>query len=323
MKSRINTLLPIALSIGLPALGLYSNSTGGGLLDRLGFFWSWLLLAVILYILWHLLWYMWELTSGFQKWWYLIIPIALISSVFAVLYLAMFKGIEGFRWFSLFRIILSMILFLAIQYALKAQESIAKLQLEKEQMQTENYKVQLKALRAQIDPHFLFNSLNTLRSMVRQQHGNAEQFVMSLSDFYRHTLKHNENITLPLSEELDVLKPYLFLMKNRYEKAVSIELNIDREFYSFHLPALALQVLVENCFKHNSMTSRQPLQIEISDTDDGYIVVSNNVQPKLGDQSNSGRGLDLLKKRYELMGVQAGVVIRQTPDRFTIQLKLV
>jgi LytS/YehU family sensor histidine kinase len=224
--------------------------------------------------------------------------------------------------YNLFRIIFAIFVFLPIQYALKAQQNIARLQLEKEQLQTENYKAQLKVLRAQIDPHFLFNSLNTLRTMVRYQHSNSEHFIMSLSDFYRQILKHNENNTLPLYEELKVLQSYLFLMKSRNEEAISINLDIDPSLYHFHLPGLALQVLLENCFKHNSMTSKKPLLIEIKNTDEFYIMVKNNIQPKIGDNDSSGYGLELLKKRYALMKVQKGVIINKTPEYFSVKLKL-
>ncbi|MEL7063062.1 MAG: histidine kinase, partial [Bacteroidota bacterium] len=102
-----------------------------------------------------------------------------------------------------------MILFLGIQYVLHSQRKSSRLFLEKERLQTENYKSQLQVLQAKIDPHFLFNSLNTLRSMVRQSHENSEQFILSLSDFYRQTLTYNENTQLQLSEELAVLESYI------------------------------------------------------------------------------------------------------------------
>ena len=117
-------------------------------------------------------------------------------------------------------------LIVIIQFAIRSQANIAKLQLEKEQLLTENYKTQLKAIRNQIDPHFLFNSFNTLRSMIRYNHPKSEDFVISLSEFYRQTLKSHENVNLPLAEELSVLKSYLFLMKTRNEKAVFDEFKI-------------------------------------------------------------------------------------------------
>ncbi|MCB9080446.1 MAG: histidine kinase [Lewinellaceae bacterium] len=195
--------------------------------------------------------------------------------------------------------------------------------MEKEKILTESYRAQLKALQAKIDPHFLFNSLNTLQSMVRHQHTNSEQFIICLADFYRHTLKHTEDTTLPLSDELAVLRSYLFLMESRNEGAVRIAWQIDPALQSFHLPTLSLQVAVENCFKHNSLSPKLPLQIEISSTDDHYIKISNNIQPKIGEMDASGYGLVLLKKRYELMGIQKGLVLEKTPHQFCVKLKLI
>lgn len=251
------------------------------------------------------------------------VPLLILTVLFIVFHFLVFKNIEGYQWFNVLRISLPAILFLSIQFALDAQENIAKLRLEKEQLQTENYRAQLKALRSQIDPHFLFNSLNTLRSLVRQQHTNAEPFVMSLADFYRQTLKHNQDTTLPLSKELVVLQSYLFLMKSRNEDAMEVDINIDPEVHTLQIPTLALQLVLENCFKHNSMTTKKPLQIDISNTEDHYIQVRNNLQPKIGDHEPSGFGLDLLRKRYELLNISNGVIVQETADQFLVQVKLI
>ncbi len=315
LKSRINFLLPIALAVILPGLAFYAGLESI-LVNSFGFYKQWFFGSVFLYILWNILWY---LSSKKYK---LLIIWALVG--LGVLVGCLFWQLDfNFKWLHLIRLIVTSLLILTIQYALKAQENISQLLLEKEQIQTENYRVQLQALRAQIDPHFLFNSLNTLRSMVRQQHANSEKFILSLSDFYRQTLKHNDNHTLPLSEELVVLESYLFLMKSRNEQAVQVNLEVDPSLHAFHLPTLALQIVVENCFKHNAMTSKMPLCIEISHTDDLYIVVRNNIQPKIAKSDPSGFGLALLQKRYELMNVKEGLITEQTADQFTVKLKLI
>ena len=229
---------------------------------------------------------------------------------------------EMFSYFKLTRPILGVFIFLVIQYTMKVQENIANLQVEKERMQTEHYKAQLKVLHAKIDPHFLFNSLNTLRAMVRHGHSNSEKFILGLSDFYRQTLKYNENTKLRLSEELSILESYLFLMKNRNEEAIFVDISIEQCLYSFFLPTLALQIVTENCFKHNSMTSKMPLRIEISNTDK-CIVVKNNIQPKIKAGESTGNGLNSLAKRYELMNISNGVIIEQSSDHFTVKLKLI
>ena len=158
--------------------------------------------------------------------------------------------------------------------------------------------------------------------MVRQSHHTSEQFIMSLSDFYRQTLKYNENTTLPLAEELAVLESYLFVMKSRSEAAMAIHIQTDARWENHHLPTMALQGVVENCFKHNSMTSKQPLHIHIQTNELGFIEVCNNKQPKLGEQATSGVGLNLLHKRYALLDAPNGVKVMDTPDQFCVHLQL-
>ena len=321
LKRKINIILPIVLALLLPLLSIYTNEQIDFQNSTL-FYAIWALSSFILYNLWHLLWYLWDLKREYKNWKYLLKIAACCIGIFGGILLIR-NNIEVLNFFSLTRPFIGIVLFLVIQYALKAQEHISQLQVEKEQIQTENYKAQLKVLHAKIDPHFLFNSLNTLRSMVRQGHGNSEKFILSLSDFYRQTLKYNENTRLQLSEELMVLESYLFLMKNRNEEAVFVDIAIDKSLNSYFLPTLALQIVVENCFKHNSMTSKMPLRIEISSTNDGYIEVKNNLQPKISTVESTGNGLDLLIKRYELMNISKGILIEQSPNQFSVKLKLI
>jgi len=320
MRSYISHILPIILSIILPGLGLYT-STRWVFLNNTGLLGTWLVFSCVLYALWYLLWLLWDQESRTKHKW-IIIALAIVT-------LSLLGGINVYvdednaKWYAVVRITLPTILFLSIQYSLKSQENISRLLLEKEQIQTENYKAQLKALRSQIDPHFLFNSLNTLRSMVRQRHNCTEQFIMSLSDFYRQTLKHNENATLPLKEELSVLESYLFVMKNRNEQAISVEVSIDTAIYDLHIPSLALQIVVENCFKHNMMTSRMPLYIVIKNKANQHIEISNNIQPKIEEGESTGFGLKLLRRRYELMSIPDGVLVEKTHNTFSVSLKLI
>ena len=317
LNIRINTILPIMLALLLPALRFYSSN---GIISSIDYFvvGTWFYSSLVLYCLWYFLWQLWELKQGNKKWYALVlfgITITLIvlnNKLFDV-------NTDG----AIIRVLIPFIFFLTIQYALKSQRKVSKLLLEKEQLQTENYKAQLKTLRTQVDPHFLFNSLNTLRSMIRQQHSGSEQFVLSLSDFYRQTLRHNENTTISLSEELKVLQSYLYLMKSRNEKAVLIKLNIDKSLHEHRIPTMALQTVVENCFKHNIMTSKNPLQINISSKEGFYVSVCNNIQAKIGDNSSIGMGMELLRKRYELMNIKHGLVFKHTTEQFCVQLKLI
>lgn len=318
LKINTNTLAPIAISIILPVLSLFTNEEIVAHKEH-GFFIQWAFTSLCLFILWHLLWYISNLKNKI-KYWGIVLTFVLFIGFLNFVFI---KVGQEFSSQKLVRVIFGLTLLLIIQYALKAQQNIANLLLEKEQIQTENYKAQLKTLQAKIDPHFLFNSLNTLRSMVRQQHANSEKFIISLSDLYRQTLQYKENTTLPLAKEIVVLESYLFLMQNRNEKAIKIKLQVEESLHNLHLPTLALQVIVENCFKHNSMTTKNPLHIEIKNVGDRYIEVTNNIQPKIGETESSGYGLDLLKKRYELLDVKNGIIIEETSDQFRVKLKLI
>ena len=318
LKLNINTVLPFALALIMPGMSYYTN-TRGSLLESGNMYLRWGIVSTTLYILWHLLWNLPTLNTDYKNWkvWGLLVLFIGIS--WGVSY----RSNVYFDIYSLVRLTFAVVIILIVQYAVKAQKNIANLRVEKEQMQTENYRVQLKALQNRVDPHFLFNSLNTLRSMVRQQHDNSEKFIMSLSDFYRQTLQHNENTTLRLEEELNVLESYLFLMKSRNEQAVNVHIKVNETSKPYYLPTLALQVVVENCFKHNSMTSKMPLRIEIKGIEDDFIEVINNIQPKIGGVDSSGYGLDMLKKRYALMNINEGVIVDKTADEFRVKLKLI
>lgn len=321
-RYRVDIILPIVIALIAPGLSALTN-TENALPKAIAIVPRWILGSVLIYGFWQFLWFSWRLELKYKILW-LISGLLINTMVIAgVNYHYENEFFQNLEWLYIFRIVMGSIIFLSIQYSLRNQQSISNLQLEKEQIETDKYKAQLKTLRTQVNPHFLFNSLNTLRSMVRQNHNNSEQFIMSLSDFYRQTLKHNDHSTLPLSEELDVLKSYLFLMSCRNADSVKVNIDIDEKLLQYSLPALSLQIVVENCFKHNTMTSKSPLYINILNADDDYIEVNNNVQPKIGQTEPSGYGLDLLTKRYDLMKVSNGLMVNQTTDQFSVRLKLV
>lgn len=313
--------MPIALALFLPGLNLFSNNN---LQDVSSFdlYQKWFYASIVLYVLWYILARA-SRTNGKHKIRNTaLVIVASVLVVYLFIVLGVFKVNNDVKWVFIIKIISASILFLTIQYAMQASKNLMQLRLEKEQMQTENYKVQLESLRAKIDPHFLYNSFNTLRSMIRQQDEKSEQFVLSLSDFYRQTLKYNESTTIKLCEEVKVLESYLFLMKNRNEEALQVNIDIANEHYEHQILILALQIVVENCFKHNMMTSKQPLKIQIKSLPDYRIEITNNIQPKLFAPTTSGYGLENLKKRYELLGINNGVEVQHNDNVFIVKLKL-
>lgn len=323
MKLKINKILPILVSISLPGIGFFLSeveTTGA-----IPMIYQWIYTSIVLYSLWQLLVFSWVLKPLYKRLLFLVVCIPVFLIVVSLLsYSIGIKEDLNFELKESIRILFLTIIFLTIQYGIESQKQLDKLKIEKEQLSKENYKAQLQSLRRQIDPHFLFNSLNTLRSMVRKNHDKSEEFILSLADFYKNTLKHHEENTLSLSEELSFLNSYLNLMKSRNEKAVQFDLSdIDEKYNLYRLPSFALQNIVENCFKHNSMSSNKPLRIKIVSVSNDYIEVSNNIQEKLTQTQTTGTGLTLLKKRYKLLGESKGVVISKFDDIFQVKLKLI
>lgn len=168
-------------------------------------------------------------------------------------------------------------------------------------LQTEKINLQLQTLRNQINPHFLFNSFNTLISEIETQPEQAVEYVEKLSDFYRSVVMCRDKDLIPLHEELQILQDYIYLQQKRFLNAlqVSIKLDIAIKRESF-IPPLVLQLLVENAIKHNVVSKENPLLIEVF-SDDRYITVSNSIQYKTKPEAGTGMGLDNLANRYLLL----------------------
>lgn len=323
MKLKINKILPVLISISLPGIGFFFSEVKT--IDSIPIIYQWIFTSFILYFLWQLLAFSWRFKQPYKRLVFLVVCIPVFLIVVSLIsYSIGIKEDLNFEIKETIRILFLTFIFISIQYGIESQKQIDKLKIEKEQLSKENYKAQLQSLRRQIDPHFLFNSLNTLRSMVRKKHDKSEVFILSLSDFYRSTLNHHEENTLSLSKELSFLISYLNLMKSRNEKAILFDLSgIDKKYNLYHLPSFALQNVVENCFKHNSMSSNKPLRIKIISLSSDYIEVSNNIQEKLTQTSRTGTGLKLLKKRYKLLGENKGVIVSNFDNIFQVKLKLI
>ena len=320
IKAKIDTVLPIILSFVLPAFRLFA---GDGYVGSIPLLVEWLLLSVMLFVLWQFLWLLWEKPFSKKRRWYTVSYALIILFLLGFNQTLIEENISSFQYMFIFRFAASAFMFWSIQYVIRSQQDIAHLLLEKEQLQTEHYKTQLQSLRTKIDPHFLFNTLNTLRIMVRNQHSGTEKFVMSLSDFYRQTLQFNEKPTIGLSKELQVLEAYLFLMKSRNQTGLNIEIMVNEKFHKHFIPTLSLQIVTENCFKHNTMTASKPLHISVTAVENNYITIRNNIQPKLTPTQSSGHGLENIRQRYQLLGIENGIEIEQTADFFEVKLKLI
>ncbi|MBT29902.1 MAG: histidine kinase [Thalassobius sp.] len=315
--------LPFIICFLLPALNILNNRTDSFDFNTLKITPRWLFVSCFLLFLWFLN----EKLS--EKFNYFVIVIANAISI-ALLIACEYYIFPDFLSLSYYvsywniatKLGVASALFLTIQYTIKSSSSVERLKSENYLLKSENYKAQLEQLKKQVNPHFLFNSLSTLRTMIRANSPNSEDFVLNLSDVYRQILQTRKSNTVSLKEEIMFLNAYLYLIKVRHEDALITEMDIKEEALAYDIPVFALQLLVENCIKHNIVSESKPLHIKIYQQDETSISVSNNFQPKKRKSESLGVGLSNLQKRYELIGISKGIEIIQENGNYTVTLKL-
>jgi sensor histidine kinase YesM len=187
------------------------------------------------------------------------------------------------------------------------------IQLEKEILQT-----QLNSLKAQVNPHFLFNSLNSLAGLL-ENNPKAEKFVLDLSEYLRYVLQNSARSTVSLKEELENLEKYLSLQNIRFGHNLIIKVEITPSALEKSLPPLTLQMLAENCIKHNKVTQENPLHIQLK-ADSKRAVVSNNLQ-KISASNSNGQGLENLKGRYRFLTSET-LQISETSHSYSVSVPL-
>ncbi|GAB4041123.1 hypothetical protein GCM10028809_67490 [Spirosoma gilvum] len=228
-------------------------------------------------------------------------------------------------------------------------------QMNKEKLKKENLRGQLQGLRSQVNPHFLFNSLNSLSSLIAEEPKRAEQFVDQMARVYRYMLQTNQRsgsmrdtvqrpvgptylfgpkaVTdddsdelTPLDEELAFIDSYFHLLKTRHGEGLQLTVEVADQYRQHRLPPLTLQLLVENAVKHNVILASRPLCIDILTTDQGDLVVRNNLQRKTSrsgpvPMDSTQVGLSNIQAKYELLACPVPI-IEPGPDYFTITLPL-
>ena len=194
--------------------------------------------------------------------------------------------------------------------------------LENEQLQNENLTTKYNMLVSQINPHFFFNSLNSLSMLVREEDTKrALEYIDQLSYTFRYITQNGNNSELvPLEEELKFADAYCYMFRIRYADKIFFDFEIDEQYKGYLLPALSLQPLIGNAVKHNAITSKNPLRVSIR-TEGDCLVVSNPVRPLLEPQVGTGTGLENLASRYELM-VGKNITIESSDEKFTVRLPL-
>lgn len=191
--------------------------------------------------------------------------------------------------------------------------------LEAEQLKKEQIAARYETLKNQVNPHFLFNSLNVLTALVHKDANMAEQFIRQLSAVYRYILDSRDLEVVPLFEEIRQLEAFIYLMKIRFND--SFEAVIDIQDTEGRVAPLTLQMLVENAIKHNEVSKSHPLRISITQ-ENNFIVVKNNLQARSVVNDSSGVGLENIRSRYQFLTDQK-VEITQNEDTFTVKIPII
>lgn len=191
--------------------------------------------------------------------------------------------------------------------------------VEAERLKKENMEAQYNSLRSQVNPHFLFNSLNALTNLVYQDQDKAVKFIKQLSTVYRYVLSTRDKEMVSLAEELEFLHSYLFLQQIRFGE--KLKLHVDLNGDGFVAP-LVLQMLVENAIKHNIIADEQPLSIRIY-KDETFVIVENNLQKKsIPTDESTGAGLENIKKRYSFLSSES-VRVEDNEHSFKVSVPII
>lgn len=193
--------------------------------------------------------------------------------------------------------------------------------IDNERLIRDNLERQYESLKNQMSPHFLFNSLNGLKTLIREDPENAGLYLDHLSQVLRHTLQSNQQQSICLSDELEVARSYIFLVKMRFEKNLVVEFDIKDKYNNHRLPPLAIQTLLENAIKHNEISKRNPLHIQISTSESDCIVVCNSLHEKITPESGTGIGLSNLSRQYQLLSGKE-ISISKNYNEFRVELPL-
>lgn len=253
-------------------------------------------------------------------------PNAIIAALLglATVYLALTRDFTGsMEHFKLvvafaFRVNLFLNCVNAIYFFLQKSKNA---EVRAEQFKKDSIEARFEALRSQINPHFLFNCLNALSNLVYKDADTSARFIAQLSNVYRYLLYSHERKIVSLQEELQFIDSYLYLLKIRFGENIFISKEITTDAEKFHIAPATLQMLIENAIKHNVVSGKSPLRINIMSYN-GSITVSNNLQEKHVKDPSAYVGLKNIMKRYEFLSSKP-VEIVKTENEFIVKVPLV
>jgi two-component system LytT family sensor kinase len=206
---------------------------------------------------------------------------------------------------NLFRSVVISVFTYFVVYYNQVNQQLQKSRLENEYLKQDQLKAQLFSLQQQISPHFLFNSLSTLRTIAPDP--TTKTYIMQLANVYRYLLTVHDSPRITLQAELGFTESYLYILHERYESALQVSIGIEPALLHYFMPPLTLQILIENALKHNIISPEQPLRLRLYTHDGGrsasgpLLTVENSYQPKPPIGESNGTGLQNINNRYQLL----------------------
>ncbi|MFT3826347.1 MAG: histidine kinase [Chitinophagaceae bacterium] len=193
---------------------------------------------------------------------------------------------------------------------------------EKEKLEKEKLRAELNQLKGIINPHFLFNNLNSLSSLISDNPAQAEIFLDELTKVFRYLLRNNDTELTTLAQEMQFIHSYYRLLQTRYGSGIHLQVDIDPQHETMMLPPLTLQLLIENAAKHNQLNKNNPLSILLLSMDGNKLMVRNTICKKDGHIESTGIGLQNINARYKMLK-QPGLIVKQNEKHFDVILPLV
>jgi len=201
---------------------------------------------------------------------------------------------------------------------LKVQQQLRE---ESDKLQQENIRIQYESLKNQINPHFLFNSLNVLTSLIRLDPALAEKFTEQMAKVYRYVLEHKEEDVVTLRTEIEFIRSYIFLLEIRFEGKILFETELPEEILGKQIPPLTVQLLIENAVKHNVFSRLHPMVVRLTVDDEGYFTVSNTLRKREIRMGTTGVGLRNISERFAQL-TSRKPVFREQGDQFVARIPL-
>ncbi len=211
---------------------------------------------------------------------------------------------------------------ISINFGIQFLKNWKNAQLASEEFQKESIKAELEALKNHLDPHFLFNNLNILSSLISKDQKLSQSYLEKFAEVYRIILQSSSEELVALHEELDFISAYMYLLQIRFEDTIQLDINIEPENKQYYLPPLTLQMLIENAIKHNVITEICPLKMSI-ECRDRYLVIKNNLQEKKVAARNSSKtGIKNIERRYSYF-TNKQVEVFRNEQSFIVKVPLI